>query len=129
MTEKTKNIVLWAGSALLALAFLGAGATKLSGNPEMAANFARWGFPEGFMYVVGALEVAGAIGLLLPRLAGYAAPALVGVMLGAIGTHVLHAEWGAIVPPLVLLTGAALVTRARRSPVLARLGLLRPAHA
>lgn len=129
MTEKTKNAVLWTGSALLALAFVGSGAMKLTGNPELVANFARWGYPGGFIYVIGAVELIAAVGLLVPRLAGYAATGLVAVMVGAVGTHLLHAEWGPAIAPLVLLVGTTLVARARRSPVLVKLGLLRPAHA
>ena len=59
---------------------------------EVAA-FARWGYPPLFMTFTGVLEVAGAIGLLLPRLSALASACLLGLMLGAIGTHILHQEW------------------------------------
>lgn len=124
MSKTSKNTVIKVGSILLGLAFIMSGGMKLTGPAEMAANFAHWGYPVWFMYVIGALEVAGGIGLMIPSLAGLAATGLVAIMLGAVFTHVRAGEWGAIVPPAVLLTFSFLIARARRSPVLARLGLV-----
>lgn len=42
--------------------------------------------------MVGALELLGAIGLLVPRTTVYAALGLVAVMLGAAITHITHGE-------------------------------------
>ena len=55
------------------------------------------------MTLVGALEVAGAAGLLVPRLSALASACLSALMLGAIGTHLVHAEW----PMLAIATGIA----------------------
>jgi len=78
---------------LLAVIFLASGAAKLIGLPFETEAFARWGYPVEFMYLTGVLELAGAVGLLLPRLSALAALCLAALMLGAVGTHVLHAEW------------------------------------
>jgi hypothetical protein len=51
--------------------------------------FAQIGLGQSLRYLVGALELAGAIGLLVPRLAGVAALGLAGVMVGAVLTQVL----------------------------------------
>ena len=80
-------------SSLLALIFALSGGAKLLDLPFETEAFSRWGYPVEFMYLTGVLELAGAVGLLLPRLSALAALCLAALMLGAIGTHVLHAEW------------------------------------
>jgi putative oxidoreductase len=96
------SIALSATKALLAAAFLGAGGMKLSGNPKMAGNFARWGFLSWFMTLVGAAEVAGGIGLLVPQTRTFAAAGLILVMVGAAGTHLGHEEYAESAPALIL---------------------------
>ena len=48
---------------------------------------AKGGAGQWFRYLVGILELAGAIGLLIPRLAAPAALGLLGVMIGAFFTQ------------------------------------------
>ena len=114
-----KVVLLWILTAFLTLIFLTAGGTKLAGLPVQADNFARWGYPGWFMYVVGVIETSGAIALLIPRLAGFAALLLCSTMVGAALTHLIHGETTAVPVPLVLLAFVALVGYARRDPVLA----------
>lgn len=100
------GIALWALQILLALQFLYVGFLKLSGSPAMVTVFATIGAGQWFRYVVGALEIAGAIGLLIPRLSGLAALCLVGLMVGATATQVFiigNDQW---VPISVLLLSA-----------------------
>lgn len=80
-------------SVLLSLIFLWFGSAKLLALPFETEAFARWGYPLWFMYVTGALEVLGAIGVLLPRWSALAAACLALLMVGAVSTHALHAEW------------------------------------
>src|SRR5713226_8145419 len=81
-------ITLWILSGLVALAFLGADGAKLAGAAAMVELFDKVGLGQWFRYLTGLLEVAGGIGLLIPRYAFYAAVLLVIVMIGAIITHV-----------------------------------------
>lgn len=62
----------------------------------------------------GVLEVAGAVGLLVPRLAGLAATGLVALMVGAAATNVVVL---AVPPTLPLVFGvlAAVVAMTRRA--------------
>jgi uncharacterized membrane protein YphA (DoxX/SURF4 family) len=113
-----KLVLLWMLTVFLTVIFLTAGGTKLAGLPVQADNFARWGYPGWFMYVVGVMEAGGAIALLIPRLAGLAALVLCGTMVGATLTHLLHGEMAAAPVPLVLLALVALVGYVRRDPVL-----------
>jgi putative oxidoreductase len=101
------TVALWAGQGLLAAAFLLTGGGKLAGTERMVDLFDTIGAGQWFRYVVGALEVAGAIGLLVPRLAGLAALGLSGVMAGAVVTELLIG--GTPLPPAVLGVLAALV--------------------
>lgn len=100
-------------SALLTLAFLGAGGMKLTANPEMIQNFERFGFGAGFMYFIGACEVAGAIGLWLPRLAPIAAVGLAIIMVGGTAVHLINDPIGEAVPPAVLFALLAYVASSR----------------
>jgi putative oxidoreductase len=81
------NIALWTLQALLALMFAMAGLAKVGGDPAMLEMFATIGIGQWFRYVVGALELAGAVGVLIPRLSGLAALGLVCLMVGATLTN------------------------------------------
>ena len=114
-----KIVGVWALAVILAAFFFVAGGLKLRGAPSQVDNFAHWGYAAWFLYVVGAVETAGAMGLLVPRLAGFAAMLLGGTMLGASLTHLVHHEMKAVPIPLVILGLLAVVGYARRGPVLA----------
>lgn len=87
MNEKTKNIFGWVITVLLAVWMVAAASGKLMGNEEVAAMFANAQLPDWFMPVTGVLEVAGAIGLFIPKLRRLAAMCLIGLMCGALYTH------------------------------------------
>lgn len=106
--------------AVLAFEFAGGGIVKLLGMPEMVAMFAEIGAGQGLRYVVGSLEVAGALGLLVPRLAGLAGLGLVGLMVGATFTNIVVLGESPLLP-LLFLVGAAVVVRARWSRIVALL--------
>ncbi len=103
---RARNIILWVIQVLLAALFAFAGINKLAGlQKEMLDQFARIGLGPWFRYLTGALELAGAIGLLIPRLSGLAALGLAGVMVGAALAHLF------VLPPVALaLVPAALGT-------------------
>ena len=118
-SSKWKTAGVWALIAVLAAFFLVAGGLKLRGAPAQVDNFAHWGYAEWFLYVIGAVEAAGAVGLLVPRLAGFAALLLGGTMLGAALTHLVHHEMKAVPIPLAILGLLAVVGYARRAPLVA----------
>ena len=67
------NIVLWIIAGILAVAFAGAGLMKLTQPKEkLAASGMGWTehFSPGAIKAIGALEVAAAIGLILPAVLG-----------------------------------------------------------
>ena len=106
--KKGRMIALWALRVVLGLAFLAAGGSKLAGAPAMVAMFAKIGFGQWFRILTGLLEVAGAIGLFVPRFAVYAASLLAVVMACAIGFH-LTILGGNPAPPIILLLLASLI--------------------
>ena len=113
-TGKGTRIAGYIISGLLTLAFLAAGGGKLAADQMHVEGFARWGYPVWFMYLTGALEVACAIGLWISRTRALAALGLVGVMLGAIFTHLTHGEAAMVAPASVLLALATALSWMRR---------------
>jgi uncharacterized membrane protein YphA (DoxX/SURF4 family) len=83
-------LLLWAAQILMAAVFVMAALAKLTGGLEQ--EFADIGAGQWLAYFVGTAELAGAIGLLTPWLAGLAAAGLAANMAGAtiINATVLH---------------------------------------
>ena len=94
--------------------FTMAGLAKVGGDAAMVEMFANIGIGQWFRYVVGALEIAGAVGVLVPRLSGLAALGLVCLMAGATLTN-LFVLGASPLLPVVLLLVSVLVVRGRRA--------------
>ena len=107
------SVALWIVDILAAAAFVAIGLAKF-GSPAWAIKFERWGYPDGFYMVIGALELAGGVLLLVPRLSSYAAALLGAVMVGAAATHALHDETARVSAPLMWLAVMMLIGVARR---------------
>jgi uncharacterized membrane protein YphA (DoxX/SURF4 family) len=85
-------IAVWLPTVLLALLFAQVGVIKFVATETWAGMFAAWGYPAGFHLVIGALELAGGLCLLVPRISAYAALMLAVIMAGAVLTHAVHGE-------------------------------------
>jgi uncharacterized membrane protein YphA (DoxX/SURF4 family) len=116
------NIVLWVVQILLALGFAMAGAMKVSQPIEKLAQRMGWvnDFAPQVVRLIGALEILGAIGLILPAITGIwswltpvAAVGLVLTMVGAMITHVRRGEYPNLGVNLVLLVLAVVVVFGR----------------
>jgi len=104
------TIAFWIVSGLLALVFLASGSMKLARTREqLAEGGMAWAadFSATQVKLIGAAQVLGAIGLILPVLLGIvpmlspiAALALAANMVAAVVVHVRRKE--AFIPPLVL---------------------------
>jgi putative oxidoreductase len=116
----THRIGAWTLQGILAAAFLAAGFAKLAGVPFMVDLFAQIGLGQWFRIVTGAVEVAGAVALLVPGLASIGALWLAFTMVGAVATHVfvLHTSPA---PAIVLGVLNALVVHLRRDELVALL--------
>jgi putative oxidoreductase len=124
--HKAVRIGLWICQAALAVMFLFVGAAKFT-SPLWARMFARWGYPDHFYLVIGAVEVAAGLALLVPRLAASAAAVLLVVMVGAGATHVIHDEQRRL--PQIVVTSLMLgaVALGRRADASWRRGARSPA--
>ena len=109
------RVAVWACAILLAVAFVFAGMSKLQDPSSLrwAERFANWGYPTNASYAVGVLEILGGLGVLIPKSRRAAAAILVALMVGAIGTHAVQAEFQRLIPP-VLLGGLALLLYSSR---------------
>jgi uncharacterized membrane protein YphA (DoxX/SURF4 family) len=113
-TKRVTTTALWVLQAALAFQFASGGFLKLTGASEMVDLFADIGAGQWLRYAVGVLEVAGAVGLLVPPLAGLAALGLAALMVGAAVTNqfvVGESPW----LPIILLLAIALIAWGRRS--------------
>ncbi|QIQ05302.1 DoxX family protein [Streptomyces liangshanensis] len=109
---------------VLALFFgIASASPKLVGHSSAAESFDTIGLGDWFMYLVGALELAGAVALLIPRLSGVAAIALVGLMAGAFVTQLTVFDGENLLTPLILavpLVFLAVVRRSRTAELVAQ---------
>ena len=113
------SAVLWLLSLFLTSVFVNAGWPKFSNSSGWARAFAAWGFPVWFRILIGVIEVAGGLLLLIPQTAIYAAASLGVIMLGAMGTHIFHGRPAAIyheAVPLGLLGAIAYLRYRRTTP-------------
>jgi uncharacterized membrane protein YphA (DoxX/SURF4 family) len=100
---------------LLALFFGVASALpKLIAHPSATEGFDRIGLGGWFMYLIGSLELAGAIALLIPLLSGLAGLAFIGLMTGAFITQVTVFDGENATTPLIVMVLVGLVAWGRR---------------
>src|SRR3954469_12424046 len=102
--RRALRTALWVIQVLLAAFFVFAATAKLSGQKDAVETFTKLGLGQWFRYLTGACELAGGLGLLIPRLSGLAALGLVGVMIGATITNLV--VLAPAVAPMTVLLGA-----------------------
>lgn len=119
-------VLLWVVQILLAAYFVYSAMTILTSQPGVVGLFATIGLGQWFQYLVGALELAGAVGLLIPRLCGLAALGLAGIMVGVVIVHltVLPPATQALFPAALGLL-FVLISSARWSQTKTLLAILR----
>jgi uncharacterized membrane protein len=105
--------LVWVPQIALALAVAPGGVLKLTDDPAMVDMFTTIGAGQWFRYTIGMLELAGALGLLIPRLAAPAATGLTALLLGATVTNVAILDQPPYLP-LAYLVVAAAIARVRR---------------
>ena len=117
------NVVLWIVAGILAVAFLASGLMKLAQpRQKIVESGMGWAgdFSDGTVKAIGALEVLGALGLILPAvfdvatvLVPIAAVGLALVMVGAAVTHARRKESQMVLVNIVLLLLAVFVAWGR----------------
>jgi uncharacterized membrane protein YphA (DoxX/SURF4 family) len=104
-TSTTLCVTALVTRVVLALFMLGASWPKLSASPEMVAMFEDIGGGAPMRILVGICEMAGAAGLMVPRLWAAAALGLAVLLLGACATNVVFLHENPAFP-LVLAAAA-----------------------
>lgn len=112
---KVGNIVVWALQLALAAYFLYSG--WLLFGDDFVKKFDDIGFGQWLRYLTGTLEIAGALGLLIPRLCGLAALGLFGVMVGAVTTELFLLDNGDAKLPALLGLVALVIAVLRRDTI------------
>lgn len=120
------NTTLWIIAGVLALAFLAAGLMKLTQSRSTLVDSGQgWAADvgDGAVKAIGAVEVLGALGLVLPALVDVApvlvplaATGLAVLMVGAVVVHARRREVPNVVVNVVLLALAAFLAVQRFGP-------------
>ncbi|MGW6500219.1 DoxX family protein [Nonomuraea angiospora] len=116
MRTFARTAALWVAQAILAVQLAPAGILKVTSDPAMVELFTTIGAGQWLRYTVGTLEIAAAIGLLVPRLCGPAALGVGALMTGATLTNIFliaAPPW----LPVGLLMVSALIAWARRTEI------------
>jgi putative oxidoreductase len=103
----------WSLQIILAAVFTFTASRKFLADPLPVATVEALGTGQWLRVVIGIAELAGAVGLLIPRLSRVAAACLATLMLGAIGTHVLVIG-GSPIPAIALFLASSLIVLLRR---------------
>ncbi|MFB0618815.1 DoxX family protein [Streptomyces sp. AGS-58] len=120
------RIALRTVQVLLALFYgIASALPKLIAYPSAVESFDAMGWGSGAMYTIGALELAGAIALLIPVLQSVAALALGALMVGAFIVQLTAFDGQNAATPLILLVPLLLIAWARRQHNRDLLSLLR----
>lgn len=109
----SRTVALWSAQILLGGFIVVMAMAKLVGLPSSVETFEEIGWGQWFRYVVGAVELAGGIGLVIPRLAAAAASGLVGVMLGATVTNLVIDRPAMALLTVVLAVSYAVIAKVR----------------
>jgi uncharacterized membrane protein YphA (DoxX/SURF4 family) len=119
--NKIGNIALWTAQVLLAALFVFAGAMKFVMTVEEMTR--QMELPGWFLHFVGACEILGGVGLVLPAALGIlpwltplAAALLVPIMVGAAALSLSVGGASAAIMPFVLGLACAFIAHRRRMP-------------
>ncbi|MEU0880237.1 DoxX family protein [Lentzea sp. NPDC005914] len=124
--SKVGNIVVWILQIVLAVQFVMNGYALFT--DQFVAKFDDIGFGQWFRYLTGVLEIAAAIGLVIPRVCGIAALALAGIMGGAALTElflVTNGGFKAAMLPIIFIVWALIIAVYRREQIFGLLKMVK----
>jgi putative oxidoreductase len=103
------TISAWVLQIALAVAIAPGGLLKLVGDPAMVDLFADIGAGQWLRFLVGACEIAGGVGLLIPRVRALAALGLLLLLIGATITNVFVIDANAVLSTVLAVVALAIV--------------------
>ena len=113
MSDRKWNVLAWTASIALFVLIGLAGLSKFMMSAGWNERFEGWGLPVSLVLIVAAIELVGAVLLLIPKLAAWGGAALAVIMLGASATHLFNGEWVRVPYTLTLMALAIGVARFR----------------
>jgi uncharacterized membrane protein YphA (DoxX/SURF4 family) len=118
-------VALTVARVVLALFFAFSAFAKLIAHETAIESFDRMGWSHGAMYLIGALEMAGAIALLVPLLSGVAAMAFAGLLAGASIVQLTLLDPVNAIMPALLIGLVVLIAREQRDRTARLVALIR----
>ncbi|MGW6896390.1 DoxX family protein [Streptomyces sp. NPDC054919] len=118
-------VALTVARVVLALFFAFSAFAKLIAHESAIETFDRMGWSHGAMYLIGALEMAGAVALLVPLLSGVAAMAFVGLLAGASVVQLTLLDPVNAIMPALLIVLVVLIARDRQDGTAQLIALVR----
>ena len=115
--SKSRNVATWVITVLMALAFIGAGFAKVSGDEMMVEAFTSMGLPDWFRIAIGSLQLVGGVLLLVPAMTGASAFGLSIIMVGAIACHIMYTPISQGAPAMVLFALLTYIYLTRKNVV------------
>ena len=113
-TSRFANVGLWVLQVLLAAVYAFSAFGKLTADAQNVAGFEAMGLGTTGMYIIGALELAGAIAMFVPILTGLAALCFVALMIGAVIITWVIGGGALVAIPAIVGVAAAVVAWGRR---------------
>ncbi|MEU1969706.1 DoxX family protein [Micromonospora sediminicola] len=108
-TSKAVNITGWVLQVVLALLIAPGGLLKLIGDQAMVDLFSDIGAGQWLRYFVGICELAGGIGLLVPKVRALAAVGLFLLLVGATITNLFIIDESPVLSSLLAVVAAVIV--------------------
>jgi len=93
-----REVFAWA----LAAFFVAGSLSNIFAPRSIIEEYVRWGYPHGFHFVTGSLELTTAVLLAWPPTRLWGATLGCTVMCAALGTVIIHGEYAHAAPPLVV---------------------------
>ena len=108
MSEKTKKIIYWVLTGMVAFVFIGSALSKLTASPEALEMAQKFGLDKDSHFMLGIVELLIVILFVVPRTGVIGAFLLVAYMGGAIATHLEHGE--SLIAPCIIQAFVMAVT-------------------
>lgn len=90
MSTKTRNIIGWALTAVLAFVFISSAFMKLSGSEQAVKGAAGFGVSPDTLRLLGVIEIVSVLLFIIPRTGMLGLLLLAAYLGGAITTHLEH---------------------------------------
>jgi uncharacterized membrane protein YphA (DoxX/SURF4 family) len=126
-TSRAASAGLWTLQVLLAAVYAFSAYGKLTAEAQNVAGFEAMGLGMPGMYIIGLLELAGAIAMFVPALTGLAATCFVALMIGAVIITAAIGGGALVAIPATVGVVAAVVAWGRRDSTRRLIARVHPA--